>query len=700
MKKALLAIALLLTQISAFSQNPKREMRAAWISTVYGIDWPSSGHSPATQRTKLVGILDGLKASGINTVYFQARTIGDALYNSALVPWSHWLTGTYGQNPGWDPLAFVVDEAHKRGLEIHAWLNPYRAATASANINSYSSTHKAKTNPNWLLSEVNGNSTLQYFNPALADVRNHIDAVVRELVTNYDLDGIHFDDYFYYAGIGSQDNTQFANDPRGFTNQTEWRRDNVTLLIKQLSTSIKLLKPWVKFGISPSGIYRNFTVPGSSPAITTTGSQHYVTQHADTRKWMMDGTIDYLIPQVYWAFSQTTANAKFNYVVDYWNRQNFTRHLYIGLGTYRVDPADGSAWSSAIAGDEIKRQIDYLRTSTPNVSGTSHFTTHDLLSTKTGVKEAMDLVRVQYNTPAIVPVMNWIDNIAPAEPTNLSSTLEAGKTKLSWTAPASTTDELQKVVRYAVYRSTSSTIDYNNATNLIAILPSSAITYTDNSVTPGGGTSYFYAVTSLDRISNESVASNVVPDPITLPVKLLNFVAKKDNNRVKIEWSTASETNSDYFLIEKAGADGIFSYLDKQKSNAENTTTIKNYITFDINPFNGTNYYRLTQFDKNGDIAKPELTSVNFNELIIVNAKAFPNPTQGDINFSIENFSGKSIKTNLINLFGQVLHQETFITYGNNQFKLNLKNELPKGQYILTLTDDSSFKKNIKLIVL
>mgnify|MGYP003575151794 CR=1 FL=1 len=696
MKRILLVAFLLLSQISAFSQNPKTEMRAAWISTVYGIDWPRAADNAATQQSKLKTILDGLKASGINTVYFQVRTTGDALYNSSLVPWSHWLTNSYGQNPGWDPLAFAIDEAHKRGLEIHAWLNPYRAAISSNFATAYAATHMARQHPEWLITA----GTTRYFNPGIPEVRNHITSVVEEIVSNYDVDGIHFDDYFYLSGItNADDNDQFTATTHGMT-RANWRRNNVTLMINAVSDKIKSLKSWVKFGISPSGIYQNFTVPNVTPTTNTTGSAHYDVQYADTKKWMVDGTIDYLIPQVYWAFSQTTANAKFNYITDYWNRQNFTRHLYIGLATYRVDPDDDVAWSSTISGDEIKRQIDYLRASTPNVLGTSHFTTHDLLSTKTGVKEAMDLVRVHYNTPAIIPSMSWLDNIAPAEPSNLTPTLVAGKTKLTWTAPATTTDELQKVVRYAVYRSTSSSIDFNLSTNLIAVIPSTVTTYTDNTVTPGLGTSYYYAVKSLDRISNESSASNVVPDAITLPVKLINFIAKKDNNRIKIEWSTASEINSDHFLIEKAGADGNFTYLDKQNSNAENTNTIKNYVTWDNQPSNGANYYRLTQFDKNGAAAKPEHTSINFSELIIVSAKAFPNPTQKDINFNLENFQGKSIKTRLINLFGQVLHEEEFNTQtGAGKYQLGLKNELPKGQYILSLSD-SSFKKNIKLIVL
>lgn len=697
MRKILLLAAITLLQITAFSQNPKRELRAVWLTTHFGLDWPSSGSSLANQKSALRTILDKQKSLGMNAIYFQVRNIGDAMYPSTLAPWSNTFMGTYGVNTKWgseDPLKFAIEECHARGMEFHAWLNPYRAATAAANITSYHNSHKAVTNPDWLLNEVNSSgSTLRYFNPALSDVRNHIDNIVRELVTNYDLDGIHFDDYFYYVGIANQDDAQFAADPRGFTNRSDWRRDNVTLLIQQVNYSIKALKPWVKFGISPSGIYRNRHSTNFPEGPATTGAEHYVTQHADTKKWMQDGTIDYLMPQVYWAF--TTTAAPFGTVSSWWNSYAYQRHMYIGLATYRT--TDGT--SSAFSANEIANQINHLRQNVPNIQGVGHFRANFIVPTGGNGVGAM-LLSNQYSSLSLPPVMTWLDDMAPAAPSSLTSTLEGGKTKLSWMAPTSTTDELQKVVRYAVYRSTSPTIDYNNASNLINILPSNAVTYTDNAVTRGNGEAYYYAVTALDRISNESVASNVVPDAMTLPVKIINFAATTENNRVKVEWSTASETNSDYFLIEKAGDNGIFSYLARQNSNPENTTTTKNYVTFDIHPFNGTNYYRLTQFDKNGDVSKPEFTSVSFNELLVVNAKAFPNPTQKNINFSLENFEGKSIKTKLINLYGQIVHEEEFNTQiGAIQYQLGLKNDLPKGQYILTLSDHT-FKKNIKLIVL
>jgi uncharacterized lipoprotein YddW (UPF0748 family) len=704
MKRTILISLMTLAFFTAFAQNPKREVRAVWLTTHLGLDWPTMADDVATKKTKLTVILDNLKTLNVNTIYFQVRGVADAFYLSQIVPWSNRLTGinSYGINPEWDPLEFAIEECHKRGMEIHAWLNPYRAATDEPLIENYSATHKAKTNPEWLLEQATTNSNngyvtrLKYFNPALAAVRDHIDNVVKELVTNYDLDGVHFDDYFYYSGLASQDQTHFNADKRGFTDINEWRRDNVTLLIRRLNNSIKTLKPWVKFGISPSGIYRNFTVNSVTPNVTTTGSQHYATQYADTKKWMEEGSIDYLVPQVYWAFSQTTANAKFNYVVDNWNSMNFERHLYIGLSTYRTK--DGT--SSAYTENEIKNQINYLRNTPTNVLGTAHFRAAHTVTTLTATEATMEYVRDnQYNTPALIPAMNWIDNVAPDAPTALTSTLVSGETKLDWTAPTVTADELQKVVRYAVYRSTSPTIDFNLASNLIAVIPSSATTYTDNQVTPGGGTAYYYAVRSLDRMSNESISSNTIADPITLPVTLTNFFAKKDGNRVKIEWTTTSELNNDYFLLEKAGNGGNFAQLDKQEPKIANEKGTRSYTSFDTNPNNGVNYYRLTQVDKNGTSAKPEVTVLNFNELIVVNAVAFPNPTKGDIKFKLENYDGKSITARVTNLLGQIVHQEKFeISIGENEFKLNLKSNLANGHYVLSLYD-TNYNKNIKLIV-
>lgn len=709
MRKLLLLAVALLLQITAFSQNPKREVRAAWLTTIFGTDWPKSTNQ-TTQKNDMIAILNSYEELNINTIYFQVRGASDAMYKSSFIPWSNLLTGTYGLAPAnnFDPLQFVIDEGHKRGMEVHAWLNPYRAATSVTQLNSHVANHPAKLNPAWVIDNVVVNaqgvvtSSVFYFNPGLTEVRTHITDVVNEIVDNYDIDGIHFDDYFYQANLIKYQQTNPQDKPTydnyvglGGTETLEnWRRSNITSLISTTNASIKSRKPWVKFGVSPSGIYRSKTTQYPEGSETGTGTmQHYNSHYADTKAWLEQSLLDYLTPQIYWFIGQT--NSDFSKLTQWWNGINTTKHITVGIAAYKVGDASQGAFNTNT--NEISQQINLIR-GTSNLKGAAYYNTATLNANKNNFRT--NLINNQYSTLSLPPIMTWIDNVAPAEPTNLTPTLVAGKTQLSWTAPASTTDELQKVVRYAVYRSTSATIDYNNSANLIAVVPSTAVTYTDNAVTPGNGISYYYAVTSLDRISNESTASNVVPDAVTLPVKLINFAAKKDNNRVKVEWSTASETNSDYFLIEKAGADGVFKYLDKQNSSTENTTTIKNYVTIDNNPFNGTNYYRLIQFDKNGDVSKPAFAAVDFNELILVSAKAFPNPTQKEINFSLENFEGRSIKTRLVNLYGQVVHEEEFHTQsGTSQYQLGIKNELPKGHYILTLSDQK-FKKNIKLIVL
>lgn len=688
MKKLLLYLSTLLLQINAIAQNPKREVRAAWLTTVSNTDWPKST-SQTTQRNNMIAILDSYKELGINTVYFQARSLSDAMYKSNIVPWATILTGTYNQAPAnnFDPLQFVIDEGHKRGMEVHAWLNPYRVAATASAYNSLPSTHPAKQAGMKVLT---GGNT-RYLDPGLTAVRNHVNQVIMEIVNNYDIDGIHFDDYFYLTGVGTQDSQTFIDEPRGYTNLNDWRRNNILRLVTETNTAIKAQKPWVKFGISPSGIYRNSTNP--SIGSNTAGSEHYNVQYIDSKYIMEQNLIDYLTPQVYWYIGQPNAN--FSIVTNWWNNINTTRHITIGIAAYKVGDSDQGAFNTNT--NEISQQINLVR-GTTNLKGVAYYNTTTLNANTFSFRT--NLIANQYSTLALVPSMSWIDNTAPAEPTALAANLQSGKTKLTWTAPTVATEELQKVVRYAVYRSTSSTIDFNNSTNLIAIIPSTDVSYTDHAVTPGAGTSYYYAVTSLDRISNESIASSTVADPTVLPVKLINFAAKKDNNRIKIEWSTASEVNSDYFLIEKAGADGIFNYLDKQNSSATNTQSIKNYVAWDSTPANGINYYRLTQFDKDGTRSEPTFASLNFNELMIVNAKAFPNPTQKNINFSIENFAGKSIKTRLVNLYGQVIHEEEFNTQaGNSSYQLSLRQDLPKGHYVLSLSDDG-FKKNIKLIVL
>jgi uncharacterized lipoprotein YddW (UPF0748 family) len=503
-----------LFQFSATAQTqPKREFRGAWIATFSNIDWPNRTQTPAQQRAALITILDHHKATGLTALFFQVRSQCDAMYASAIEPWSADLTGTQGvaPNPFWDPMQFMIDECHKRGIEFHAWLNPYRAVANANGLGAFSPTHVAKQHPEWLLSQ----GTLRILDPGLPAVRDYVTTVIADIVHRYDVDGIHFDDYFYPSAPGSgvtpiNDSASFAADPRGFTVKADWRRDNVNLLIKRVYDSVKSIKPWVKFGVSPSGIYRNSTNPDIGSA--TSGLEHYTSLFADTRKWLQQGWLDYLCPQVYWYIGQPGAN--YAVVVPWWNNNSYGRHIYIGMAGYKVnDPAQGVNWANpSMIPNEVR-----LNRSLSNVYGQAIYNTNSLRSaTKLGFRDSL---RLQfYNKPALLPNMPWRDSIAPANPASLTAVKYAyDSVVLNWTK-ATPTDELNKVRQFVIYRSQNPAIDTSLADNILAITINDTTAFVDTTGTPN--TTYYYAVTATDRFHNESAASNTVnnlPPAIACP---------------------------------------------------------------------------------------------------------------------------------------------------------------------------------------
>ena len=273
--------------INKNSYADSTDMQAAWITTVYNSDWPSVKNNISKQKEEIINILDILKDTGINTVMFQARTEGDSLYKSNINPWSKVLTGTQGKDPGYDPLEFVIEEAHKRGIKVHAWLNPYRGTTSGTDINKLSTNHQLRKNPSWKI-EYSGRL---YFNPELPEVKQYIVDTVGEIVANYNIDGVHFDDYFYpskYPLTSGDRNGEEAN----------LRRNHITEMIKQVKTKIKSINPSVEFGVSPGGIWKNKSsdVLGSD----TKGNESYYSDFADTRMWVKNNLVDYIVPQIYW----------------------------------------------------------------------------------------------------------------------------------------------------------------------------------------------------------------------------------------------------------------------------------------------------------------------------------------------------------------------------------------------------------------
>lgn len=483
--------------------SPKRELRGAWIATYANIDWPNRTQTPAQQRAAFISIVDHHKATGITSLYIQVRSQCDALYPSAIEPWSADLTGTQGTAPStpWDPMQFMIEECHKRGIEFHAWLNPYRAVANANNLPGFAASHVAKQHPEWLLSQ----GTLRVLDPGIPQVRDYITSVITDIVNRYDVDGIHFDDYFYppaaAAGVTPyNDDSTYNADPRGFTVRADWRRNNVDLLIERVYGTVKTLKPWVKFGVSPSGIYRNSTNPETGTA--TSGLEHYTTLYANTKKWLQEGWVDYIMPQVYWYMGQPGAN--YSVIVPWWNNNANGRHIYIGLAGYKVnDPAQGVNWANP---SQIPNEVR-LNRSFPNVYGQAVYNTSSLRSTtKLGFRDSLRLDF--YSRPALLPAMPWRDSIAPEAPANVYASLSAtDSVTISWTKPVFNGNESDRARQFVVYRATTPGINTNSADNILTITSTDTTTFTDKSIQPN--TTYYYLVTSLDRYHNESIVSNI-----------------------------------------------------------------------------------------------------------------------------------------------------------------------------------------------
>ena len=309
-------------QVQTGSAYPKREFRAAWIQSVNG---QFRGMPTEKLKQNLIGQLNSLQKAGINAIIFQVRPEADALYASRLEPWSRFLTGVQGKapEPYWDPMQFMIDECHKRGMEFHAWINPYRTKTTLKS--ELAPNHVYNIHPEWFVTY----GDQLYFDPALPESRRHICMVVSDIVSRYDVDAIHMDDYFYpypIKGKDFPDDASFARFGRGFSNKGDWRRSNVNVLIKKLHETIREIKPWVKFGVSPFGIYRN---ESSDPlGSKTKGLQNYDDLYADVLLWAREGWIDYNIPQIYWHIGHPVAD--YETLVKWWARNTENRPLFIG----------------------------------------------------------------------------------------------------------------------------------------------------------------------------------------------------------------------------------------------------------------------------------------------------------------------------------------------------------------------------------
>jgi len=485
-------------RVTAEEPVPKREFRGVWIASVTNIDWPSKpGLNSEVQKQEFIKILDQHQRSGINAIILQIRPTADALYAKSIEPWSKWLTGKQGVAPFpfYDPLEFAITEAHKRGMELHAWFNPYRAAW-SLSDKEVSPDHITKQQPGWFFSY--GGQKL--FNPALPEVRAYIGQVIMNVVRNYDIDGVHFDDYFYpyqISGRSIPDTEEYILYGRDFKNITEWRRNNVDLLIKSLSDSIHAAKPYMKFGIAPFGIWKNKSQDPEGSE--TNGGSSYVELYADTRKWLQNGWIDYVVPQIYWPINHRLAD--FHTLVDWWSNNAYGKHVYIGQAAYRsMENVQGFRNKS-----ELPNQVRYLRQNL-RVQGSVYFSSKSLTSNMAGFQDS--LRSSLYCYPALQPAMIWLDNISPQSPLELSCSIPSGNSvQLNWKEPLKARDG-ETAYGYVIYRFIAGEdIDCQDASKIIKItFDRTSTSYTDTSVLRGAN--YVYVVTAIDRVKNESLPSN------------------------------------------------------------------------------------------------------------------------------------------------------------------------------------------------
>lgn len=491
----------------------KRQLRGAWISTVVNLDWPSSKTKAITdnnlriQKSKeeLVRLLDKAAELNMNAVFLQVRSTGDAFYKSNLVPWSRYLTGTFGKDPGFDPLQFAIDEAHKRNLELHAWFNPYRVSmdtsdATKASLNVPKSVYQE--HPDWIKT---ANSRF-VLDPGIPAARKWVEDCVMEVVNNYDIDGVHFDDYFYYEAAANEmgDDTTYQKYNNGqFTSKADWRRNNTYLLVKELSVKINTAKPWVKFGISPSAIWRN---KKDDPAGSNTNSSYtnYDKCFADTKKWVDEEIIDYICPQIYFTYANPAA--PYGELVTWWSNTVSGKkvHLYIGQALYRINEGSSTNdrdFSVDNGVPEMTRQIKH-NTLKPEIKGSALFRMGNVFETP--MQQVVSALQNDlWSDKALVPVMPWKGGRAPAIPVNGTISSGAAGNTLTWS------DSDSVSAYYAIYRySNTETIDISSnesAKRLIATVRKNSTglqKFTDTSNTSTNG--FVYVVTALDRLHNQS----------------------------------------------------------------------------------------------------------------------------------------------------------------------------------------------------
>jgi Uncharacterized protein conserved in bacteria len=479
---------LFLFTVKSFAQN-QYEFRGVWIATVDNIDWPAKGdYNVASQKANFIRQLDMHKRNGMNAVVVQVRPSADAFYPSQYEPWSQWLTGTQGKppTPYYDPLKFMVEETHKRGMEFHAWCNPYRAVF---NIRSASiaPAHITKLHPEWFLTY----GDKKYFDPGNKEAQQFVVKVIRDIVKRYDVDAIHMDDYFYpyrIAGKEFPDAESYKNFGGGL-NKEDWRRSNVDSVIRMLHAAIKEERPGCSFGISPFGVWRN-KKDDPEGSDTKAGQTNYDDLYADILLWLKNDWIDYVAPQLYWEFGHSAA--PFETLIDWWAKHTYGKHCYIGLGIYRA--GSNAAWRDK---SQLPRMIKAMR-KYPQIQGAIYFSSKSFDNNPNGWSDS--LRNHYYKNPALIPPMNWIADAKPAKPTFKINFDKNDSVLTTNFYPSQGADHIKG---YAIYRLPKDEFDLSNG--LFQFIPyTTEAKYTLKVNAGQKEKGYQYFVTAINQFNVES----------------------------------------------------------------------------------------------------------------------------------------------------------------------------------------------------
>jgi uncharacterized lipoprotein YddW (UPF0748 family) len=496
-KHHLLSAILLFTSYLIQAQ-PKYEFRGVWIATVDNIDWPTHGNwDSEKQKEEFIRILDMHQRNGMNAMIVQVRPAADAFYPSQYEPWSQWLTGEQGKPPVpyYDPLQFMVDETHKRGLEFHAWLNPYRA---NFNITkaSIAANHITRTHPEWFLTY----GDKKYFDPGNKLVQNFVVDVVKDIVKRYNIDAIHMDDYFYpyrIAGKEFPDAKSYAQSGSKLT-KDDWRRSNVDTIIQKLYWAIKKEKKLCRFGISPFGVWRNKDKdPQGSD--TKAGQTNYDDLYADILLWMKKGWVDYVTPQLYREVGDSLM--AYEKLLDWWSKHSYGKHIYIGHGIYRAGGKE-KGWNDPT---QLPRQIK-LNRRYPNVQGSIYFSSKSFNKNPNGWNDSLQ--NNYYKYPALLPPMRWVDNEKPWAPIVEKSIINDSIIQLIAKPDPRNRVEIKYYVVYQ-FATDSHSEPFGNVPKFISRFVATPGGFKLTEPLSSAHFSYRYLITAVGRNNNESDLSEI-----------------------------------------------------------------------------------------------------------------------------------------------------------------------------------------------